>query len=107
MQEKSNSISLAYGTEFFEFNTNLPGLEFDVFLPDSPAALSDARSNFNAAIENPLNSPPFLAVAKDALRASLAEGRKPKVVIAVADHTRPVPDRLLVPWLADQLDLPE
>jgi len=107
MQEKSNSISLAYGTEFFEFNTNLPGLEFDVFLPDSPAALSDARSNFNAAIENPLNSPPFLAVAKDALRASLDEGRKPKVVIAVADHTRPVPDRLLVPWLADQLDLPD
>jgi len=107
MEEESNSIRLAYGTDSFEFNTNLPGLEFDVFLPDSPAALSDAKANFNAVIENPLNSPPFLAVAKEALSASLAEGRKPKVVIAVADHTRPVPDRLLVPWLAEHLDIPD
>ena len=107
MEDTSNAIKLAYGTDFFELNTNLPGLEFEVFVPDSPAALSNAKVNFNEAIENPLNSPPFLSVAKDALSASLAEGRKPRVVIAVADHTRPVPDRLLVPWLADQLDLPD
>ena len=107
MQDKSTNINLAYGTDFFELNTNLPGLEFEVFLPESPAALPDAKANFNAAIENPLNSPSFLSVARDALSASLAEGRKPKVVIAVADHTRPVPDRLLVPWLAEHLDLPD
>lgn len=107
MERKSQSIRLPYGTDFFELNTNLPGLAFDVFLPDSPAALSDPQANFNAVIQNPLNSPPFLSVAKDALSAALAEGRKPRVVIAVADHTRPVPDRLLVPWLADQLELPD
>ena len=107
MQVKSTNISLAYGTGFFELNTNLPGLEFEVFLPDSPAALPDAKVNFNAAIKNPLNSHSFLSVARDALSTSLAEGRKPKVVIAVADHTRPVPDRLLIPWLAEHLDLPD
>ena len=107
MQGELSAINLAYGTDFFELNTKLPGLEFEVFLPDSPAALPDAKANFNDAIENPLNSPSFLSVARDALSASLAEGRKPKVVIAVADHTRPVPDRLLVPWLAEHLDLPD
>jgi nickel-dependent lactate racemase len=107
MKSIPSTINLAYGTDFFELDTSLPGLEFEVFLPDSPAALPDAKANFNAAIENPLNSLPFLSVARDALSASLVEGRKPKVVIAVADHTRPVPDRLLVPWLAEHLDLPD
>jgi nickel-dependent lactate racemase len=29
------------------------------------------------------------------------------VTIAIADHTRPVPDRLLVPWLAEEIGVPD
>jgi nickel-dependent lactate racemase len=35
------------------------------------------------------------------------EGRLPSVVIVIADHTRPVPDRLLVPWIVQELGVPD
>lgn len=103
----SSLLGLAYGTGSFDLDTSLPGFNFDVFVPESPDSLEEAEFYFDKAVRNPLNSPPLRQVAIDSLKVSLAENRDPRIVIAVADHTRPVPDRLLVPWIVDHLGVPD
>jgi nickel-dependent lactate racemase len=46
-------------------------------------------------------------VGRGAFEMPRKEGRLPLVVIVIADHTRPVPDRLLVPWIVQELGVPD
>jgi nickel-dependent lactate racemase len=74
-----------------------------VFLPENPPALSDPETAFREAVGAPEGSRPLRELARKALENCRGSGRPPRVVIAVADHTRPVPDHLLVPWIAAEL----
>jgi len=90
------TIQLSYG------ETGLP-LELDearfattVILPADPPAHPDPKAAFVAAV-----AAPFAARSLAELGRGLKAGAR--VAIAIADHTRPVPDRLLVPWIVETL----
>ncbi len=100
-------VKLAFGESGYNLPIDIPGLAPEVFLPANPNALADAEAAFKAAVRAPIGCPSLLEVANQALADVNAQGRAPKVVIAVADHTRPVPDHLLVPWITAELGLPD
>jgi len=92
-------LPLAYGHDGFELD--LPEAEFapTVILPRAAQAHPDPEAAFLAAVRQPHNAPSL---------AELVRNRRPRrVVIAIADHTRPVPDRLLIPWLITEMGIRE
>lgn len=92
-------LTLAYGTTGLPLELDDRDFAVDVILPHDPPAHPDPHAAFLAAVRAPLGSVPL---------AGLAQGRNPRhVAIAIADHTRPVPDHLLLPWIADELGLPD
>lgn len=98
------AIQLAYGEG--KLGVELDDRRFDVTIlsPKHHPALADPRAAFRQAVESPIESVPLsqLVAAKE------AGGRKVEsVAIAISDHTRPVPDGLLVPWIVEMLDLPD
>lgn len=101
----SKSVRLSYGEQGYVLSLDVQGLEPEVFLPANPPALEQAEKVFQAAVRNPFGSRSLIDVAEEALTVPRQEGRSPKVVIAVADHTRPVPDHLLLPWIVAELGL--
>ncbi len=103
----SKSVRLSYGEQGYVLSLDVQGLEPEVFLPANPPALEQAEKVFQAAVRNPFGSRSLVDVAAEALTVPRQEGRSPKVVIAVADHTRPVPDHLLLPWIVAELGLPD
>ena len=103
----SNTVRLSYGDEGYVLPLNIAGIEPKVFLPANPDALIDAENVFRQAVRNPIGALPLAEVAAKALEIPHLQGRPPKVVIVVADHTRPVPDHLLLPWIAAELGLPD
>jgi nickel-dependent lactate racemase len=101
------SARLPYGETGIEIPLNIPGVEADLLLPRAPVPLPDPKSAFLSAVREPHGGKPLAEVAKDALAAARSAGRLPLVTIVIADHTRPVPDRLLVPWLAAEIGVPD
>jgi lactate racemase len=101
------SVKLAYGKEGYDLPLDIPGMDPAVFLPANPKALEHGEASFQSAVRDPIGSLPLVEVAKRALAKARSESREPKVVIAVADHTRPVPDHLLLPWITAELGLPD
>lgn len=92
-------LPLAYGHDGLQLD--LPDAEFDatVILPRAAAAHPDPQAGFLAAVRQPYNSPPL---------AELVRSRRPRrIAIAIADHTRPVPDKLLIPWLIAEMGVRE
>lgn len=74
-----------------------PGLaDWHVYRPKSVGALLDPRTAFLHACRNP--------TAADPLDACVTPGDR--VVIVTSDGTRPVPNRLLIPWLLEVLPVP-
>lgn len=88
-------MKLAYGTDGLDIDLDPAQWDATVILPEDRPALADAHAAFRAAAASPLGTP------------SLADlGRRCgawRVAIAIADHTRPVPDHLLVPWIVEAL----
>ena len=103
----SNTVRLSYGEQGYLLPLDIAGIEPKVFLPANPDALIDAENVFRKAVRNPIGALPLVEVAAKALEIPRLQGRPPKVVIVVADHTRPVPDHLLLPWIAAELGLPD
>lgn len=101
----TRSVHLAYGKDGFTLQFDDDRIEATIVLPKDPAPLANPQESFLEAVCAPLGSPALREVAHKALERVRAEHRQPKVVIAIADHTRPVPDRLLVPWLVDFLKI--
>lgn len=93
---------LAYGDAGLDLEWNDARIDATVILPVDAPALADARAEFRAAVRAPLGSRALKEIADAAIAPARAAGRPPNVVIVVADHTRPVPDRLLVPWLMEE-----
>ena len=99
------TVRMAYGEQGYDLTLDDALAEPTVILPVDPPALADAQAAFLAAVRSPLGTPALRQVARAVLEG--VRGRAPRVVIAIADHTRPVPDHLLVPWLVDELGLPD
>jgi len=90
------NVKIAYGKSFIELALDPALAEWHVFEPKFTSALPDARRAFLEACRNPIGSAPLSEMIRPADR----------VVIATADHTRPVPNRLLIPWLLEAMAVP-
>jgi nickel-dependent lactate racemase len=90
------AIQLSYGETGLRLDLDDARFASTVILPADPPAHADPRAAFAAAVARPFGARPL---------AELGRGLKPgaKVAIAIADHTRPVPDHLLVPWIVETL----
>jgi len=91
------SINLAYGKESLDLSLDEKHFDVTLVIPENPADLDSPRERFMQGASQPIGSlpPAGLAAPKG--------GSSPKAVIVISDHTRPVPDHLLVPWIVDQI----
>ena len=92
-----NQIAVAFGsgTLFIEADPDLA--EWDVIRPQLEEALTDVKERFVEAVRNPIGSKPLRELIEPSDR----------VLIATSDGTRPVPNRQLIPWLLEELPVPE
>ncbi len=99
------TIRLAYGERGLELVLDEGRFEATVIMPRNPQALADPRAAFKAAVESPAGAPPLSTLMA---RRGQELGRAPRsLVVVISDHTRPVPDRELVPWLVEHLGIPD
>ena len=101
------TVHLPYGKTRFILPLDIPGLRPEVLLPREAAALKDPHAAFLKSVSHPHGGEPLKEVAAKALAAARSRSRLPLVTIVIADHTRPVPDHLLVPWLAAEIGVPD
>lgn len=101
------SVKLPFGEIGIEVRLDHPGVHADLLLPKTPVPLPDAKDAFLSAVRAPYGCSPLAQTARSALAVADAAGRTPRVTIVIADHTRPVPDRLLVPWLVEEIGVPD
>ena len=101
------SVRLAFGETGYELEWDERRIEADVILPLDLETLEDAHGAFLTAVREPYGSEPLAEVARMTVDSLQQARRHPKVVIVIADHTRPVPDHLLVPWLVAELGVPD
>ena len=99
------TIAMAYGERGYELALDSTLVDPSVILPIDPPALSDPMASCVSALRKPIGIPPLRTLA-EALLARCYD-RSPRVVIAIADHTRPVPDYILVPALVAELGVPD
>jgi lactate racemase len=90
-----NSIALAYGDATLPLQLDDERFAPTIIAPTDHPALSDPRAEFIAAVRAPIGSATLRAIAK--------ERTLTRVAIAISDHTRAVPDHLLVPWLVEEI----
>ena len=101
------SARLPFGETGIEIRLDLPGVHAELLLPQTPPPLHDPRQAFLSSVRAPFGCSALAETALLALAGARAEGRPPRVTIVIADHTRPVPDRLLVPWLVEEIGVPD
>lgn len=84
-----------YGHEQLTLLLDDSCFETDQFWPKSPTALANPKKSFLSSVQNPLSSKPLATLVKSRPLESVA--------IVISDHTRPVPDQLLIPWIVEEL----
>ncbi len=91
------SIRLAYGKGFLDLSLDEKHFDVTTLIPGNQAGLDMPLERFMERASRPAGvlPPADLAAKKDK--------SSPKVVIVISDHTRPVPDHLLVPWIVDHI----
>ena len=91
-----HQIDIAFGRETVPICAD-PGLaEWEVIRPAYEAGLPNARARFREACCSP--------IACEPLREVVSPGDR--VVIVTSDGTRPVPNRVLIPWILEELPVP-
>lgn len=101
-----STIRLAFGETGYDLEIDETRIDPVLVLPEDRAPISEAHTAFLAAVRASAHgSMPLRDVAQRAMLSARRAGRPPRVVIAIADHTRPVPDHVLVPWLVDELEI--
>ncbi len=95
-------VRLAYGEQGLDLAIDEALFAPVVISPKDLPALADPEAAFRAAVAAPIGAVPPLA-------GLVASRGKPvrTVAFAIADHTRPVPDRLLIPWIVRELGVPD
>ena len=87
---------IAYGRGRIPLELDPALAAWHVIAPKPASALADPRGAFAAACREPIGSAPL----RDRVRPG------DRVVIVTSDGTRPVPNRLLIPWLLEELPVP-
>ena len=91
-------IDLAYGRDGLVLDLDESSCAPTVILPKDLPELADPHAAFLRAVRCPVAG---------ATLAELGRSKPARVAIAIADHTRPVPDHLLVPWIVAELGVPD
>ncbi|MBU2550951.1 MAG: nickel-dependent lactate racemase [Proteobacteria bacterium] len=89
-------IRLAYGRGWHDLKLDGTRFEPTVFTPVNHEPLADPHRVFSDKAARPSGVSPLAEIARD-------HSGRTDVVIVTADHTRPVPDWLLVPWIVEAL----
>ena len=93
----SHQIDIAFGRTSLPIQADPELADWHVIRPEYEAALPDPDVQFRKAAENPVESAPLRAIVKAGDR----------VVITTSDGTRAVPNRQLIPWILDELPVPD
>jgi nickel-dependent lactate racemase len=101
MSTATQTIRLAYGKTALDLKLDPDEFDLAVLLPEDQPPLVDPEQIFIDRAANPMNASPLRELAR---RKGI---RRPSLTIVTADHTRPVPDQLLVPWIVDALGIPD
>jgi len=96
-----DTIKLAYGSGFIELTIDSSRFDVTTLTPQNPPALENPHDIFLEKASSPLAALPLTELVERKAKTT------PDVVIVIADHTRPVPDHLLVPWIVDCLGVPD
>ncbi|MBX7257917.1 MAG: nickel-dependent lactate racemase [Candidatus Hydrogenedentes bacterium] len=88
---------LAYGKGRLPLRMDSNLAQWTVVSPRHEAALPDARTEFKRACASP--------ILGKSIRNLIAPGER--VCIVTSDGTRPVPNRLLIPWIIEELGVPD
>lgn len=94
-------IKLTYGRESLEVKIDTSRFDVTTLIPKNSPALKNSHDVFLKKALSPMEALPLAKLAERKAKPS------PEVVIVIADHTRPVPDHLLVPWIVDLLGVPD
>lgn len=89
-------VHIAYGKGRIPLVLDPDLAEWHVIAPRSEAALAEAHEAFVRACRNPIGTRPLREVVK----------ANDRVVIVTSDNTRPVPNRLLIPWILEEIPTP-
>ncbi|MGQ9493832.1 MAG: nickel-dependent lactate racemase [Anaerolineae bacterium] len=89
-------IYLAYGRGTIPFHADPKLADWHVIRPTFAPPLPNAEQAFRTACRNPIASKPLCEMIRP----------EDHVVIVTSDGTRPVPNRLLIPWLLRELPVP-
>lgn len=90
------TVEIAYGKGGLRLDLDPQLAEWHVIRPKYEPPLPNPRAMFEKACRAPVGSRPLREVVKATDR----------VVIVTSDGTRPVPNRLLLPWILDELPVP-
>jgi nickel-dependent lactate racemase len=87
-----------------EIEVNVPaGWRAAIAVPPDHPVLADLDAAVAGALDRPMSGPALPEIAAAALARAAADGRRPRVVIAVADATRQCPDDRFMPAMIDRL----
>lgn len=90
------TVEIAYGKGRLRLDLDHELAEWHVIRPKYEPPLPNPRIRFEEACRAPIGSRPLREVVKAGDR----------VVIVTSDGTRPVPNRLLLPWILEELPVP-
>ena len=92
-----HTAHIAYGKGRIPLNLDPRLAEWHVITPKEVHALPDQHAAFLRACRKPTGSRPLRDVVQS----------RDRVVIVTSDGTRPVPNRALIPWLLEELPVPD
>ncbi len=88
---------IAYGKTRIPLRMDPKIADWKLIEPKYEAPLPDPHAEFVKAARAPIGSKPLREIAKPS----------EKVVIVTSDGTRPVPNKLLIPWILEDLGVPD
>jgi nickel-dependent lactate racemase len=89
-------VGIAYGKTRILLRMDSSLAEWRVIRPHFEPSLPDPKSSFEDAVRKPIGAEPLRELVKSGER----------VVIVTSDGTRPVPNRLLLPLILDEISVP-
>jgi len=90
-------LKLPYGKGALDLCLDTSLFDVHVILPEDTLPLKSPEKSFLKTAKAPLGSTPLRKLTASKSNKSLS------VIIVISDHTRPVPDRLLIPWIVTEL----
>ncbi len=94
--DSGHQIDIAFGRGTVPIQADPELAQWEVIRPTYESALPDGGARFREACRSP--------IACEPLREIVSPGDR--VVIVTSDGTRPVPNRLLIPWILEELPVP-